>query len=240
MRNVLVTGASRGLGLAMTRRLVADGYRVLAVARTPTPDLTALCESSAGAAVFEPYDLCEINTLADFARGLRRAHGPVWGLVNNAGASREGVLANQSLADIEGLIRLNTLAPMVLTRSVIRPMMAAGAGRVVNISSIVAFQGAAGLSVYAATKSALLGFTRSLAREVGGLGVTVNAVAPGFAETELTQSASAGDLARIARRSALGRLTDPESVAAAVAYLLSEDARSVTGTVLTVDAGALA
>jgi 3-oxoacyl-[acyl-carrier protein] reductase len=224
----------------MTRRLVADGYRVLAVARTPTPDLTALCESSAGAAVFEPFDLCEIDTLADFARRLRRVHGPVWGLVNNAGASREGVLANQSLADIEGLIRLNTLAPMVLTRSVIRPMMAAGAGRVVNISSIVAFQGAAGLSVYAATKSALLGFTRSLAREVGGLGVTVNAVAPGFAETELTQSASAGDLARIARRSALGRLTDPESVAAAVAYLLSEDARSVTGTVLTVDAGALA
>jgi 3-oxoacyl-[acyl-carrier protein] reductase len=126
---------------------------------------------------------------------------------------------------------------MVLSKYVVRHMMSEGAGRVVNISSIVAASGFQGLSVYSATKAGLVGFTRSLAREVGPLGITVNAVAPGFSDTEMTRELGDAERGKIERRSALRRLTAPEDVAGAVEFLLSEAARSITGTTLTVDAG---
>jgi 3-oxoacyl-[acyl-carrier protein] reductase len=116
-------------------------------------------------------------------------------------------------------------------------MMTAGEGRIVNISSIIGSTGYSGLSVYGATKASLIGFTKSLAREVGRLGVTVNAVAPGFMDTELTRSLDEGQRGQIARRSALQRLVDVEDVANAVSFLMSDAARNITGTVMTVDAG---
>ena len=143
-------------------------------------------------------------------------------------------------AEIQKLVTLNTLAPMMLTKFVVRGMMAAGAGRIVNISSIIASTGYNALSVYAATKASMIGFTRSLAREVGKVGVTVNAVAPGFIDTALTEGMDDSDRSRIASRSALRRLAEPRDVADAVAYLVSDKARNVTGTVLTVDAGSTA
>jgi 3-oxoacyl-[acyl-carrier protein] reductase len=115
--------------------------------------------------------------------------------------------------------------------------MTAGEGRIVNISSIIGFTGYSGLSVYGATKASMLGFTRSLAREVGRLGVTVNAVAPGFMDTDMTTDMTAGQRAKIAARAALKRLADVEDVASSVAFLMSEGARNITGTVMTVDAG---
>jgi 3-oxoacyl-[acyl-carrier protein] reductase len=170
-------------------------------------------------------------------RELKALHGPFYGLVNNAALGTEGLLANMHNADIERLVRLNTLSPVILTKYAARAMMTAGEGRIVNISSIVAENGAGGLSVYAATKASLLGFTRSLAREIGKLGVTVNAVAPGFMATEMTESLSQEQREKIARRSALRRLVEVDDVAHAVSYLMSDGARNVTGTVLTVDAG---
>ncbi len=143
-------------------------------------------------------------------------------------------------SQIEELLRINVAAPIVLTKYVVRNMMAAGTGRVVNVSSIIGSTGYSGLSVYGATKAALIGFTKSLAREVGRLGVTVNAVAPGFMTTEMTSGLDASDRAKIARRAALLRLAEVEDVAQAVGYLLGEKARNITGTVLTVDAGATA
>jgi 3-oxoacyl-[acyl-carrier protein] reductase len=140
-------------------------------------------------------------------------------------------------ADIEQLVRLNTTSPIIVTKYAARAMMTAGEGRIINVSSIVAENGASGLSVYAATKASLLGFTRSLARDMGKLGVTVNAVAPGFMVTEMTQSMNEEQWEKIARRSALRRLVDVDDVAHAVSYLMSDGARNVTGTVLTVDAG---
>jgi 3-oxoacyl-[acyl-carrier protein] reductase len=142
-----------------------------------------------------------------------------------------------SIQSIEQVVRLNTISPMVLTKQVVRGMMADGGGRIVNMSSIVASTGYSGLSVYAATKASLVGFTRSLAREVGRMGVTVNAVAPGFVDTEMTQAMTDEQRQKIARRSALNRLVDVEDVANAVEYLLSDRAKNITGTVLTVDAG---
>jgi 3-oxoacyl-[acyl-carrier protein] reductase len=128
----------------------------------------------------------------------------------------------------------------VLTKYVVRAMMADGGGRIVNVASIVAFTGYSGLSVYSATKASMLGFTRSLAREVGRMGVNVNAIAPGFLDTEMTQGMADDQRAKVARRSALQRLPVVEDVGNAVEFLLGDGARSITGTVLTVDAGSTA
>src|SRR5208282_3161070 len=127
---------------------------------------------------------------------------PIYGLVNNAGISFEGVLALMPNSKIEQLVRVNTLSPIVLTKYVVRSMVADGGGRVVNVSSILGSTGYSGLSVYGATKASLLGFTRSLAREVGRVGILVNAVAPGFVETEMTQGLDDAQREQIMRRSA--------------------------------------
>lgn len=237
---VVVTGASRGIGLAIAEAL-AETHRVVAVARRPTPALDeAMGRAAPGAIRFEPCDLGELDALQPLARRIRSAHGPVYGLVNNAALGTPGLLATMPNSEIARLVHLNTLAPMMLTKHLVRGMMSAGRGRVVNVSSIIAFTGYNALSVYAATKASMIGFTRSLAREVGRLGVTVNAVAPGFVETSMTEGMDEAERARVAGRSALRRLPEPRDVADAVAFLMSDKARNVTGTVLTVDAGSTA
>ena len=244
MRSVLVTGASRGLGLGIAKALAADGFRVLAIARRTSEPLVAATDaaeaSGVGAIHFTAFDLEALDGVPELIGSLRRSHGPLYGLVNNAGIGTDGVLATMPLPDIERLVRLNTLAPMVVTKHAIRGMMSAGCGRIVNMASIVASTGYAGLSVYAATKASMVGFTRSLAREVGPLGITVNAVAPGFVKTEMTASLGAEDRDRVARRSALKRLPEVDDVAHAVRYLLGDTAGNVTGTVMTIDAGSSA
>lgn len=238
MRNVLVTGGSRGIGLAIGRKLAAEGYRVLALARKPTDELNAaIAAAPAGGLHFVAFDLMALDEIADLVRGLKAAHGPIYGLVNNAGLGSEGVLTNMADSKIEALVRLNILSPVLLTKAVMRSMMVTGEGRIVNMASIIGFTGYNGLSVYGATKAALLGFTRSLAREAGRLGVTVNAVAPGFIDTEMTAGLTDEQRTRIASRSALKRLADAEDVASAVSYLMSDAARNITGTTITVDAG---
>ena len=241
MRNVIVTGASRGLGLAITRRLVAEGFRVIAVARRESDALRGEIDAAPpGALAFAPFDLGKIDALPGFVAALKKQHGAPYGLVNNAGLGTEGLLANMHNSQIEELLRINVTAPIILTKYVVRQMMAGDGGRVVNISSIIASTGYNGLSAYGASKAALIGFTKSLAREVGRLGITVNAVAPGFIATEMTAALQDDDRARIMARAALRRLAEPADVANAVSYLLADNARNITGTVLTVDAGATA
>ncbi len=241
MRNVLVTGASRGIGLGIAKALAADGFHVLAVARQEGEALTrTIAEAEwagAGAIHFAAFDLEVLDGIPDLVRGLTEAHGPLYGLVNNAGLGTEGVLATMPAAAIERLVRLNVTAPMLLAKQAVRSMMSAGTGRIVNMSSIVATTGYHGLSVYAATKASMIGFTRSLAREVGPLGVTVNAVAPGFVATDMTAGLGVEEMARVARRSALKRMPELDDVAHAVAFLMSDKARNITGTTMTVDAG---
>ena len=239
MRNVLVTGGSRGIGLSIARRLAVSGdYNVIAIARRGSEELElAIRGTGSGRLHFMAFDLVQTGEIPAFVKRLRNAFGAIYGLVNNAGIGTEGLLATMRNADIEALIRLNVLSPIILTKYVVRHMMADGAGRVVNISSVIAMTGYDGLSVYAASKAASAGFTRSLAREVGRLGITVNAVAPGFIDTELTGSLSDEGRRRIAGRSALRRLPEADDVAAMVEYLLGEGGRNITGTVMTVDAG---
>jgi 3-oxoacyl-[acyl-carrier protein] reductase len=244
MRNVIVTGGSRGLGLGIVRRLTGAGYRVVAIARKETNPLLAAVDEAErarpGSLRFVAADLAEIDAIPDVVKSIRSDVGPIWGLVNNAAVAFDGVLALMPVSQIEQLVRLNTLSPIVLTKHVVRAMMADGGGRIVNVASIIGFTGYSGLSVYAATKASMLGFTRSLAREVGRLGVSVNAVAPGFMDTEMTEGLAVGQRQQIARRSALRRLPDVGDVADAVEFLLGDKAKSITGTVLTVDAGSTA
>jgi 3-oxoacyl-[acyl-carrier protein] reductase len=213
MRNVVVTGGSRGLGLAIARKLALD---------------------------FVPFDLAELDDIPDLVKGIKKDFGPIYGLVNNAGLGTNGVLAIMYTSQIEELVRVNTISPIVLTKYAVRSMMSEGGGRIVNVASVIGFTGYSGLSVYGATKASMIGFTRSLAREVGKMGVTVNAVAPGFIDTDMTQSLGEEERAQVVRRSAMRRLADSDDVANAVEFLLGDKAKNITGTVLTVDAGSTA
>jgi 3-oxoacyl-[acyl-carrier protein] reductase len=243
-RNVVVTGGSRGLGLAIARRLAASGYGAFAVARQMSDQLGGAMKengnSRMGSLDFVAFDLADTDGIPELVRKLRKDFGSLYGLVNNAGLGTDGLLGIMKDSQIERLLRINTLAPIMLSKYVVRQMMSDGGGRIVNIASIVAFTGYSGLSVYGATKASMIGFTRSLAREVGRLGINVNAVAPGFLDTAMTQGTEDDQRRQVARRSALRRLTGVDDVADAVEFLLGDKAKSITGTVLTVDAGATA
>jgi 3-oxoacyl-[acyl-carrier protein] reductase len=238
-RTVVVTGGSRGLGLAIARRLAAAGYGVVAVARKMSDQLAGAMKdvSGTGSLDFAAFDLGDTQNIPKLARTLRQQFGPVYGLVNNAAVGTDGLLANMQNSQIEELLRVNTLAPIMLSKYVVRSMMADGGGRIVNVTSIIGFTGYAGLSVYGATKASMIGFTKSLAREVGRLGVTVNAIAPGFIDTELTAGLGEEGREQVMRRSALRRLAEVEDVAAMTDFLMGDGGRNITGTVMTIDAG---
>jgi 3-oxoacyl-[acyl-carrier protein] reductase len=241
MPNIIVTGGSRGLGLGIARKLATTGYHVIAIARQESVQFVSamreMRHGQQGSLRFRPFDLGNVSEIPDLVKGLRKEFGPIYGLVNNAALGTSGLLATMHDAQIERLARLNMVSPFILTKYVVRAMMVDGGGRIVNIASIVSFTGYSGLSVYGATKASIVGFTRSLAREVGPLGINVNAVAPGFVDTDMTQSLGGQQRDQIVRRSALRRLVNIDDIANAVEFLLGDKAKNITGTVLTVDAG---
>jgi 3-oxoacyl-[acyl-carrier protein] reductase len=244
MRSVIVTGGSRGLGLGIVRRLVCEGYAAIAIARQMNDQLASSIEHAQrtrpGSLRFVPFDLGDVDEIPNLVKQVRKDVGKVYGLVNNAALGSDGTLALMHNSEIERMVRLNTLSPIVLTKYVVRHMLADGGGRIVNVASIVGFAGYSGLSVYSATKAALLGFTRSLAREVGRMGVNVNAVAPGFMDTEMTAAMAPDRRSQVMRRAALRRFAEVDDVADAVEFLLGSKAKNITGTVITVDAGSTA
>ncbi len=235
---VMVTGARKGLGLAISQRLVADDYKVIAVARSDSRELNSLCDGKK--AYFECFDMKNTNEIHDWVGELTSKYGRIYGLVNNAAIGTDGVLATMHENDIEQSLLVNLMSPIVLTKYVSRSMLLGGTGRIINISSIIAATGFNGLSVYAATKAGLIGFTKSLSRELGKAGITVNCVSPGYMETDMTKGIAPDKLLSIKRRSPSGKLATVESVAASVAYLLSDDGEYVNGTTITVDNGSTA
>lgn len=237
---VLVTGATRGLGLAIATRLASDGYRVVGTSRNASDGLNALCASHPGQVFFVPQNIADTDRLHAFVRQVTTMYGPIYGLINNAALGYDGLLATMHESQIGEMLRVNVEAPILLAKYCSRSMLLQRMGRIVNVSSIIASTGFSGLSVYGASKSALSGLTRSLSRELGKAGITVNTLAPGYMSTEMTVGLQGEKLESIRRRSPLGRLATVEEAASAVAFLLSPEASSITGTTLTVDAGSTA
>lgn len=237
---VIVTGASRGLGLAICRQLLAAGYEVLALARTLSNELQQLQLHNDKRLYFTAVDLADLEQLPTLCGTLVKQYGRPYALINNAAVGYDGVLATMHNSEISSLLNINVQAPILLSKYLLRPMLLNQSGRIINISSIIARTGFNGLSVYAASKAALEGFSKSLAREVGKAGITVNCVAPGYMQTDMTNSLQGDKLESVKRRSPLGRLATTDDAAAAVLYLLNEQAAAITGTVITVDAGSTA
>lgn len=234
----IVTGTSGGLGASIARNLCLDGFRVVGIARRSV-DPRSISEEN-GAYIHIEQDLGEINALGELVKGIVDDYGKPFALINNAALGTDGILPTMHNSDIESLVRVNVTSPIVLTKYVVRHMLSARQGRVVNISSIVAQTGYRGLAAYGATKASMEGFTRSLARDLGPRKITVNAVAPGFLETEMTLNLGDKNLDRIRNRSALGRFAGVDEVASAVSFLLSDAGAGITGTTITVDAGSTA
>ncbi len=239
MKTVIVTGASRGVGLALTIRLLAEGCRVVAVNRTRSDDLAALAERHAGQLLFQSLDMGDADAVVETGRRLAKDAGPIWGLVNNAAIGSDALFAMARRGDMQRIIDTNLTGPILLTRQIVPGMIARREGRIVMVTSVNARTGYSGQAVYGATKAGLEGFARSLSREVGKRGTSVNCVAPGYMETALTAGLTGDRLASVVRRSPLGPAT-PDEVAAAIQWLLSPEAARITGTVVTVDGGSSA
>ena len=225
---VLVTGGNRGIGLACARRLRDSGWMVVVGSRSGTaPDgLTAVT-----------LDLADPTSIERAFDEVTQSHGSVIALVNNAGITADTLLMRMSDADIDTVLETNLAGPIRLTRAAVRGMVRARWGRIVFLSSVVATMGGPGQVNYAASKSGMIGVARSLARELGPRGITVNVVAPGFVDTDMTAELDEARREQILTSIPLGRYASPDEVAGVVTFLCSDDAGYVTGAVVPVDGG---
>ena len=235
-RVALVTGASRGIGRAVAERLAADGCFVVGTATTEAGvDAIAAMLGEQGSAVLLRLEATDSVEAA--IRHVEDTAGPALVLVNNAGIARDGLLMRLSAEAWDDVVGTNLSGVYRLTRPVLRGMMRARWGRIVNLSSVVGRMGNAGQTNYAAAKAGIEGFTRALAREVGSRGITVNAVAPGFIDTDMTAALDDARRAAMVEGIPLGRMGTPADVAAVVAFLVGEEASYITGETLHVNGG---
>jgi 3-oxoacyl-[acyl-carrier protein] reductase len=239
-RIALVTGASRGIGAAIARRLAADGAAVAinyAGSRSAAEALVAEIVGQGGRAVALQADVSDPSACATLVESTIAEFGHLDILVNNAGITRDGLLVRMSDDDWDAVIRTNLGGVFAMTRAAARPMMKARSGCIVNITSVVGMMGNAGQANYSAAKAGVIGLTKTTARELASRNVRCNAVAPGFISTDMTAKMSDDQREAIAGQIALGRLGRAEDIASAVAFLCSEEASYVTGQVLAVDGG---
>ena len=234
---ILVSGGTRGLGLAIAKRLVGMGARVVAFSRRPSGEAEELAAQQPASFFLRTADNADPESLKAVVQFARKELGPVFGLVNNAALVDETLLALQDVDSIERMFDVNLLGAVHLTKLAMRDMMVRGDGRIVNISSIVGSRGFKGVAAYSATKGGIEAMTRSLARELGPRGITVNVVAPGYMETEMTKAMNQKQLKQIVRRTPLGRAGTVEDVAGVVSFLFSPDAQFVSGQTIVVDGG---
>jgi 3-oxoacyl-[acyl-carrier protein] reductase len=239
---VLVTGGTKGLGLAFVQDLLESGYAVATCARSEQAGsgLDPLFKRFGNLLSFDQINVADLNDVQFFVKQSCIKHGvkSPYGLINNAGIARDGVLATLPSVEIRRMVDVNLIGAIEMTRAVVKIMLVQNlAGRIINISSIIGSHGYNGLSPYSATKAGLDGFTRSLAREIGRRGITVNSIAPGYMETDMSSSLQADRRQQIIRRTPLGRLGKVQDVVPLLRYLLSNDAGFITGQVITIDGG---
>jgi 3-oxoacyl-[acyl-carrier protein] reductase len=236
----VVTGSGRGIGHAIAVRLAKEGARVASVSRTEANAQKTADEINAiraDAAKAYAVDVADAGSVQKAAARIFEDFGRVDILVNNAGVTRDGLSMRMSIDDWDTVVNTNLKGAFVFTQAVMRPMIKQRSGRIINISSIAGLTGNAGQANYSASKAGLIGLTKTLARELASRGITVNAVAPGLIETDMTTVLSEEIRRAILQKVPLGKLGEPDDIAGAVAYLASPEAKYITGQVLTVDGG---
>jgi 3-oxoacyl-[acyl-carrier protein] reductase len=236
---VIISGGSRGLGLALVRAFLASGRHVATYSRSPTPEIQALAEDAAQCdrVHWAQVDGTNAASVHDFVAVIGRKWGGISAVVNNAGVGAGGLLALMRRDDIERTIALNLSGTVLLTQACAKWMIRANRGSIVNISSVNAIRGHTGVAVYSATKAAVDGLTRSLARELGPRGIRVNSVAPGYFESDMVKGLAEAERDRIIRRTPLGRMAEVSDIANVVRFLVSDQAAFITGQVIVVDGG---
>jgi 3-oxoacyl-[acyl-carrier protein] reductase len=236
----LVTGASRGIGRAAALQLAADGHRVAVNyvrARDEAEAVVEAIRAAGGEAFAIGADVGTEDGVAELFATIHETLGPVEILVNNAGVVRDNLLLRMTAEDWDAVLAVNLRSVFLCTKTALRAMIKARWGRVVSVTSVSGLSGNAGQANYAAAKAGIVGFTKSVAKEVGSRGITVNAVAPGFIETDMTDEIDEAGRELVKGKISLGRFGTPEEISAAVGYLASEQAAYVTGQVLVVDGG---
>ncbi|MEM9073614.1 MAG: 3-oxoacyl-[acyl-carrier-protein] reductase [Myxococcota bacterium] len=236
----LVTGGSRGIGRSIAETLAARGARVVVNYRSradAAQEVVAAIEAAGGQAEALGFDVADQEAAESAVRELAKRHGRLDILVNNAGIARDQLLLRVKADEITDTFSTNVAGAIYCTKAAIRSMMRAKTGRVVNLSSVVGETGNPGQAVYSASKAAILGLTKTLAREYASRGVTVNAVAPGYIATDMTSELPEAATSKIVEQTPVGRVGQPEEVAAAVLFLVSDEAAYVTGQVIRVNGG---
>ena len=233
----LVTGATRGIGAAIADRLARDGARVIGTATTAdgAARISASLAAQGGRGVV--LDVVKPDSIEAVLDDIEAKEGAVGILCNNAGITRDTLLLRMKEEDWDAVLDTNLASVFRLSKAVLRGMMKARKGRIVSITSVVGLTGNPGQANYAAAKAGIIGFTKSLAREVGSRGITVNAIAPGFIDTDMTRALAEAQRAALNTQIPLGRLGQPADVAAAVAFLCSPDGAYITGETLHVNGG---
>jgi len=239
-RAAVVTGGSRGIGRACALALAGDGWAVAVGFRSSegeAKDVVRAIEDTGGRAVTLALDTADEARVQEAFKEAAAELGPVTGLVNNAGISRDGLAVRYPTEEFDRTMAVNARGSFLCARAALRTMLRKRFGRIVNVSSAVALHGNPGQVAYAASKAAMVGMTRSLAREIGSRGITVNAVCPGLISTELTDALPEESRRYLLERTPAGRPGTPEDVAGVVRFLMSEQASYVNGAVLAVDGG---
>jgi 3-oxoacyl-[acyl-carrier protein] reductase len=241
-RVMVITGGSRGLGLGLVRHFLNTGDQVSTCSRSSSSEISAWENDSSlsDRFFFRKVDINDATAIREFVQSVYERFGRIDALINNAGVAHDGVLATMPDDQIDQMLQVNLRAALLFAKECSRLMLLGGGGAIINLSSIIGENGFSGLAAYAATKAGMLGMTRALARELGPRNIRVNAVAPGYLDTELSSGLTPQQRNQIVRRTPLGRLGSVEDVAPAIEFLLSSAAAFVTGQTLTIDGGATA